>query len=1797
MKKDKIKEKYIKLLFTQVEKEKVQNNYENTSYNFASFTNYDVYILNGKYYKLRNLDDVKIKKTLLLYLFKHNFYVPKIIKRIIFKKFLLQNESRDIPNFNYNIYLLLSYLKNPSVNETMQKIIDLDVFRTRINKENEKTIYFFNLFLNYACNYFQFKYKQGLNEVLALFFYLKGKCFNMVDVYFCFQNFVERFLKEFYYDDEFFFLQISFFLFKILIKYHDPVLSEVLEKNKMTPEIYAASWFLTLFASKSNLQILNSIYMIFLLEHNPFFYFFFSLALLILHRNVFLCVDSSNLPELLSKINIFNKKFLKKVWSLGKYLENNTPVSFAHKLFFIKNILIYLTNENSIENNHKKNVLLNFFKSIDYMSINSYEIIKNVSSGRNNYIFLDIRSSRNFKKFHLNNSINVEPVNNIGLQHKKKKKDTNRTDDKQIFYILKKYDGHEVAHTGMLLFSFLLLRKYNGKNNIHYDDNIILKKKKGINETKLTEVNIRSMDKSQERGVKRRKREESKNITRKKRKKIGDNRATSIFNNLSLLKVEENQMVDLNTFFFNFYSDKKCIKRSYKSCKVKFKFYEPLSREYAVEKKVKMAKNYFSDDDVLSTPFSLTSYRIRMSFILKREKAMAKVTRVETEEMKKRKTEGLKSAIRKDSTRNVESNEYYNENGGKDNHVDTHIDINDDDEHVDDEHANDARATKSTRKIKRDSYLLEQNLNISSFNLYLLIKEKVLKDENSLKIFFENMFNPNKEIVILYDDDFKNAKHVRSFYYELIYKLKLKNVSIIEGGINSYHNLIKNKQSESPSRLDSRSHLDSRANYKTNVITKTSGGIKNTELPDFYLCYNLVKNKKVLNHLFHPSHLCYLCDNKNFKKMKKRILDEFFFEIYNDYSIFEDYYYFLTNQRDHVNYSAFFELILRKKSFEKLKKSKKEESEALLFPLSNILNYIKRKKSVDKEKDLNENSSVRTGYVNTTTTITSTSTAVGAASTSVSSGIPVCNNNCKGNHNDGVCNNSVHSTNASAMTKRLSESTQSDMNIYSNTRVKKDYFSLNYYIYYYNRKKNEFFTFIANDEEKQTKCEGASFDVSNAAPCNVTHTNTSDVNRSSLRGSVPFINKCSEDGDHRNACAISNRTADAGANVGADADIDITSAICANESIKVEGDEKWLAVNEEQEYIPSKDLLNLRNKLSISSDNTERRSSSSSDVYSLYSYIDIMCYNYLLNKDDASCSSCKRCDDNDDDGDNVEYNDGEDYHNNNNRSVSKIQCKIYNCFIEYIYQPMIPHNIRSNNIISNFVQYVKYYKNMNPSNNSINDPNFYLNCNKLDSSLFFNLSYFPFNNFRKMHLPNKFSFSKSYEKERRDTGTGMGTSTEIDMGINMSKGRDSEGSGGGLEFRDRKNFVRDDSLYYTVREELPLKKELQNDEDDKGTQHVGSTNGEATYAEGKNANTYDEVVNDSILNNTWIKNKPELGLCKLMIYHNFLILYGVPYLYDVNVLVDTTNKATQENKVRRNISKSYGEHKSVANLKKIKEAPFDDTTDVKDFEGNQAKREEADGGKETYRGNGETGGGAPPPDIGIVNFLKEKKEYNNKKDNTYLNYCDDKLHKMVVHKYKDLKKKDILFNIDCYKLNAIDINWNNISNHMFRNITKEHIEDTYNYYKPYFNLSKNNLSKEEQFPYSPSSSNSASSNNTCSCASDEQDFSFSDYHSLYTNKAKIKTNSRNKNNKKKMKLEYRKTKIDVVNIYAIFDLRTIYKITTKKNNNKTLYFYFSTNKSTPLMVLNFEDELEVQSCVCSVKEVYTFFANNIGGLH
>ncbi|SBT82632.1 conserved Plasmodium protein, unknown function [Plasmodium ovale] len=1635
----KVREKYIKALFDEVEMGKIEGNWENSQYNVTLFVNYDIYIFNKRYYKLKSEQDSSIRKKLLLYLYKFNFYTPKIIKRVIFKKYLLQNEGKDIKHFNYNVYLLLSYMKNTNINESTQKIIDLDVFRTRINKNNKKTIYFFNLFLNYACNHFQFKYKQGLNEILALFFYLKGKCFNMIDVYFCFQNFVERFLKEFYYDDEFFFLQMTFFLFKVLIKYHDPVLSEVLENNKMTPEIYAASWFLTLFASKSNLKILNSIYLIFILEHNPFFYFFFSLALLILHRNVFLCVDSSNLPELLSKINIFSKKFLKKVWSLGKYLERNTPVSFTHKLFFIKNVLIYLTNDISEENHHKKDVLLNFFKSIDYMSINSYEIIKNVSSGRNKYIFMDIRPNGHFKRFHLRSSINVDTDQDyaqllrerMDIREKRKKWEREVKIDKRIRYILKRYGDCEVVHSELLLFSYMLFKKHGGKININHDDNILLKgKNEHMGKKMLNEVNFGELERG-EQGKRRKKRRRARRRIQRRERDARQNRKGGNLQSIGFLKFERDPVINLNFHILQNYREERNMKGGSKNRKVKVRTAKCFSRLYAEERNAHDCKMCYSDDNIVHRPFRLTCYHIKQGFYAKiREDA-------------KREEASREDAKRGDAKRGDAKNGRENRDKG----IHKVVESLPGEQHPGETHHG------------------EPKLNVSSFNLYLLIKEKVLKDENLLQHTLTDVLNPKRDIIILYDDDFNNAKHVRRFYNHLIYNFKIKKVSIIEGGINAYHSLIRNE------------NLDFNVKDSTSISNKIGKG-KIMELPDFFLCYSLLKNKNVLNNIFHYPNLCYLCKYKNCKNAKKKILDVFFFEIYNDFTIFEDLYNFLTCQKEKTNLLAFLDLIIRKKNIERLRHSKREDSEGSSFHISSLLNYIKRKKGKDKEG----NSSSLPSFVS-----------------------PSMSNGKYPDDHDKPFYSS----------KKMSNSTVGDTNMCNHSRGKKDYFSINYYIDYCSRKKSE----LLNTPKNYDK--GDSIDGE--------HTDElfDERNDQERAGKFP------------------------------------------SERISASGDELYKGVNDVSAIdIPMQvDPLDAGRNLSIVTDITDRRSSTGLDVYNMFSYVDVLCYNSLLHS-----------------GESVKNGDINQIGQSSERSDKRggRMRKVYSCFIEYVYQPLIPHNIRSNNVISNFVQYVKYFKSMKRSNSvsTINDPNLYLNCNKLDSRLFFNMSYFPFNSLRKLHFPSSIPCANANE--------------------------------GNLP-------TKDDSLYQTAREELVT------DNHTGENLSIERANGTANAVLG--VDQYDELLNDSIISNTWIKNRPELGLCKLMIYDYFLILYGTPYLQETNVLVSKTdkrknggnvNKATEKwdeedqskdmgnmesdcvdaikgdnmeegeegeevEEEGEEVEEEVEEEKEEKEEEEVEEEVEEEEVEEEEVEEEVEEEEEEDGKRENL-------------DVGVLNFLKEKEKYGEKKGDLNLKYVDDRFHKIIIHKYKDLKKKDILFNIECYKINSININWCKLSHHIFASITKEHIADTYTHYKGYFHMSNNDLLlKEDTY-----SVRSISSCNTESYVSDKQDFSFSDYQSFYTKNVRSKPgtdrgNIQGVDEKEKEILLHQQVKIDVVNIYGIFDLRTIFKITTKRNSGKTLYFYFTTNRNIPLLALNFENDMEVQSCVCSVKEAYTLFVNEKGG--
>ena len=60
--------------------------------------------------------------------------------------------------------------------------------------------------------------------------------------------FVDAFLPTMFLDDNFVCLQSCFCLLRLLLKYHDPAICNVLSSNSVDPQLYAMKWFFTMFS-------------------------------------------------------------------------------------------------------------------------------------------------------------------------------------------------------------------------------------------------------------------------------------------------------------------------------------------------------------------------------------------------------------------------------------------------------------------------------------------------------------------------------------------------------------------------------------------------------------------------------------------------------------------------------------------------------------------------------------------------------------------------------------------------------------------------------------------------------------------------------------------------------------------------------------------------------------------------------------------------------------------------------------------------------------------------------------------------------------------------------------------------------------------------------------------------------------------------------------------------------------------------------------------------------------------------------------------------------------------------------------------------------------------------------------------------------------------------------------------------------------------------------------------------------------------------------------------------------------
>ncbi|TMW57068.1 hypothetical protein Poli38472_002993 [Pythium oligandrum] len=220
-----------------------------------------------------------------------------------------------------------------------QKVISADACRTRGHDaffKQPQTIELVTKLLTFYCKSRNIRYKQGMNEVLAPFLMLEQNP-PMPDsvVFQLFYALIDKFLPHVFIDREFKSLQCSFQLYRLLMRYHDPMLCNYLDQHAMTPELYVTPWFMTLFSRNLSRELVLQLWDFFILHEDPYLLHFVAYALVEVHRDAIFQSDVAMLPQVLSNITFETRERMDLVCQRALTLMETTPQSFKRDLYSV----------------------------------------------------------------------------------------------------------------------------------------------------------------------------------------------------------------------------------------------------------------------------------------------------------------------------------------------------------------------------------------------------------------------------------------------------------------------------------------------------------------------------------------------------------------------------------------------------------------------------------------------------------------------------------------------------------------------------------------------------------------------------------------------------------------------------------------------------------------------------------------------------------------------------------------------------------------------------------------------------------------------------------------------------------------------------------------------------------------------------------------------------------------------------------------------------------------------------------------------------------------------------------------------------------------------------------------------------------------------------------------------------------------------------------------------------------------------------------------------------------------------
>lgn len=195
-------------------------------------------------------------------------------------------------------------------------------------------------------------------------------------------------------------------VFRLLILYHDPELCAVLDTCKITPELYAMSWFQSLFASTCQLSVVLLIWDLYFQQSDPFLVFFLSLIMLVNRRDEIIAMrreDKASIVKFLSNMPCeLESDDVIDFCSLAQYYSTRTPASFKSEMLN----QLFGTQTNVEEQVHVSQALC--------LPVSVYELIENSSSfegkpeGAVRFFLVDCRPVDQYNYGHLPTAFHLD---------------------------------------------------------------------------------------------------------------------------------------------------------------------------------------------------------------------------------------------------------------------------------------------------------------------------------------------------------------------------------------------------------------------------------------------------------------------------------------------------------------------------------------------------------------------------------------------------------------------------------------------------------------------------------------------------------------------------------------------------------------------------------------------------------------------------------------------------------------------------------------------------------------------------------------------------------------------------------------------------------------------------------------------------------------------------------------------------------------------------------------------------------------------------------------------------------------------------------------------------------------------------------------------------------------------------------------------------------------------------------------------------------------------------------------------